>query len=309
VLFLKHGRDDEFQADELGVRYTAATGWNPAGVAGMLRTLGRLDEAAGSRRGVPNWLSTHPAPADRVEQVQTLVQKTGAPAGAEGDRAAFLRRIDGIMYGDSPSEGIVRDNAFLHRDLRFALEFPRGWEVNNSKTQVVAKAPERNDFLILQLVPNPSGSIDQVARGTMANAGFRQLDGERAQVNGLDAYVGTYRGQMQGLGDVVTLAAHIVHDRNVYLLAGLAPAGQYRAVEAQFAQSIRSFRRLSAAEAENIRPNRIDLYTVRGGDTWQSIAERMSGGALKGSTLAIMNNADPGQPPRAGDRIKVVVEG
>ena len=74
VLFLKYGREDELQADELGVRYTAATGWNPAGVAGMLRTLARLDEADGSRRGVPNWMSTHPAPADRVEKIQAMVE-------------------------------------------------------------------------------------------------------------------------------------------------------------------------------------------------------------------------------------------
>ncbi len=66
LLFLKHGRDDERQADRLGADYTAKTGWDPRGVAGMLRTLARLDEASGSRRGVPNFLSTHPAPAERV---------------------------------------------------------------------------------------------------------------------------------------------------------------------------------------------------------------------------------------------------
>ena len=80
VLFLKHGRDDELQADRLGVDYTAKTGWNPAGVGSMLRTLSRLDEAGGSRRGVPNWLSTHPAPADRVQKVQAYIAQSGIPA-------------------------------------------------------------------------------------------------------------------------------------------------------------------------------------------------------------------------------------
>ena len=89
----------------------------------------------------------------------------------------------------------------------------------------------------------------------MANAGFRQLNGERSQINGLDAYVGTYQGQMQGLGNVVTLAAHIVHERNVYLLAGLAPAEPVPSVRSeQFVASIRSFRELSREEAANIRP-------------------------------------------------------
>lgn len=311
VLFLKYGRDDELQADQLGVQYASKTGWDPAGVAGMLRTLARLDEASGSRRGVPNWLSTHPAPADRVQKVQALVRQTARPVGTSGtdDEVGFLKRIDGIVYGDSPSEGIIRGNTFLHPELRLSITFPQGWDVRNSKSQVLAKAPEREDYMVLQLVPNASGSIEQVARGTMANAGFRQLSGERAEVNGLDAYVGTYQGQMQGLGNVVTLAAHIAHERNVYLFAGLAPANEFESVQRQFAQSIRSFRELSRQEAADIRPNRIDVYTVRQGDTWQSIAERISRGAIKASTLAIMNNYEPNQPPRPGDRIKVVVEG
>jgi predicted Zn-dependent protease len=314
VLFLKYGRDDELQADRLGVDYTAKTGWNPSGVGGMLRTLSRLDDADGSRRGVPNWLSTHPAPADRVEKIQTYIAQSGArPVGTSGVMAesdeAFLRRIDGVVFGDSPSQGVVRGNTFLHPDLRLSLSFPAGWEIQNSKTQVVAKAPDRNDFMLLQLVPNASGSLEQVARATMANAGFQQVSGNRSQLNGLDAYVGTYQGQMEGLGNVVTLAAHIVHDRNVYIFAGLAPPNEFESVQRPFTQSIRSFRELSRQEAANIRPNRVDVYTVRPGDTWQSIAQRSGDGTVKPSTLAIMNNADPNQQPRSGERIKVVVQG
>lgn len=315
VLFLKYGRDDELQADQLGVDYTARTGWNPAGVGGMLRTLARLDEASGNSRGVPNWLSTHPTPADRVEKIQTYIAQSGAkPVGTSGtmartDETEFLRRIDGVVFGDSPSQGVIRGNAFLHPDLRLSITFPQGWEIRNSKSEVLAKAPERNDFMLLQLVPNASGSLEQVARGTMANAGFQQVSGDRAQLNGLDAYVGTYQGQMEGLGNVVTLAAHVVHQKQVFLFAGLAPPNEFESVQRQFAQSIRSFRELSSQEAANIRPNRVDIYTVRAGDTWQSIAERIGDGTIKPSTLAIMNNSEPNQPPRAGDRIKVVVEG
>jgi predicted Zn-dependent protease len=311
LLFLKHGRDDELQADRLGAEYTAKTGWNPAGVAGMLQTLARLDEAGGSRKGVPNWLMTHPAPADRVQRVQAYVKEAAIPTGTSGgtvDETDFLRRIDGIMFGDNPSEGIIRGNTFLHPDLRLSVEFPGGWDVQNSKAQVAAKAPDREHYLILQLVPNATGSIEQVAQASMASAGFRPVGGERAQVNGLDAYVGTYQGQMQGLGSVGTLAAHIIHQQRVYLFAGIAPASEFEAAQRPFALSIRSFKELSQQEAANITPNRVDLYTVRGGDTWQAIAER-SGGTVKPSTLAIMNNYEPSQQPKAGDRIKVVVGG
>lgn len=312
VLFLKYGRDDERQADQLGVQYAAKTGWDPIGVAGMLRTLARLDEASGSRRGVPNWLSTHPAPAERVAEVQQYVQEL-KPAAAtprvEVDEAAFLRRVDGIIFGDSPSDGIVRGTQFLHPELRLALAFPPGWEVQNSASQVMAKAPERENYMLLQLVPNPQGSIEQVAQTTMASSGFRRLDGSRSEINGLDAYVGLYQGSLEGLGNVGMLAAHIVHERNVYVLAGLAPPDQFEGARREFESSIRSFRALSRAEAAAIRPNRVDLYTVRAGDTWQSIAARAGENIIKPATLAIMNDAEPSQQPRPGDRIKIVVAG
>ena len=311
VLFLKYGRDDELQADRLGVQYTGKNGWNPAGVAGMLRTLARLDEASGTSRGVPNWLSTHPAPADRVTAVQRFIEENPSVVGTTGTnrRAGNLsERIDGIIFGDSPSDGIVRGNQFVHPDLRLALAFPQGWDVRNSATQVLAKAPDRDNFMILQLVPSARGSIDQIAQATMANAGFRHLQGQRTNVNGLDAYVGVYQGNMEGLGNAGTMAAHIVHGGKVYLFAGIAPANQFNAAQSQFTSSIRSFRQLSQQEAAGIRPNRIDLYTVRNGDTWQSLAARADG-LVKPSTLAIMNGYEPGQSPRAGERIRIVVEG
>ena len=311
VLFLKHGRDDEMQADRLGADYTAKTGWDPRGVAGMLRTLARLDEASGSRRGVPNFLMTHPAPADRVQHVMAYVQKNPVAVGTSGrpaDEVDYQRVVDGIVFGDSPSDGIVRGNEFLHPDLRLALAFPKGWEVQNSATQVVAKAPDRENYMLLTLVPNANGSLQQIAQASMANAGFRQVQGERASLNGLDAYVGTYQGAMQGIGNIVTVAAHVVHNRNVYMFAGLAPPNQFQSAQQQFVASIRSFRELSQAEAARIRPNRVDIYTVRDGDTWESLSSR-TGNVVKPSTLAIMNNYEPNQPPRAGDQIRIVVEG
>jgi predicted Zn-dependent protease len=310
VMFLKHGRDAELQADRLGVDYAARTGWDPAGVAGMLETLSRLDEANGSRKGVPNWLSTHPAPADRVEQVQTSIQQASVNLGRQPivDEAGYLNRIDGMIYGDNPSEGIVRGNTFLHPDLRLALTFPAGWDVQNTKTQVAAQAPGRENYVLLQLVQNGRGSIEDIAQDSMAGAGFRQLDGERTRINGSDAYVGRWQGSMQGLGNTVALAAYIVHERSVYMLAGVAPSSQYQSVEREFNRTIGSFRRLSAAEAAAIHPNRLDLYVVRGSETWQSIAQR-TGGIVRPSTLAIMNDYEPSQPPRSGDRIKVVVQG
>jgi predicted Zn-dependent protease len=309
LLFLRYGRDAERQADGLGAEYTARGGWDPGGVAGMLRALARLDEASGARRGVPNWLSTHPAPADRLQEVEaTIVQaRAKLPGKPVIDEEEYLTRIDGLLYGDNPSEGIVRGNRFLHPELRLGLTFPNGWDVQNTKTQVIAKAPEREQYILLQLVPSARGSIEDIAVSTMSRAGFRQINGERTALNGSDAYISTWQGNMERLGTVVARTVHVGDGRNVYVVAGIAPANEFRSAEPAIMSTLQSFRRLSAQEAASIRPNRVDLYVVRN-ETWESLAAR-SGGAIKPSTLAIMNGYEPTERPRPGDRIKVVVEG
>ena len=310
VLFLRYGRDDELQADQLGARYESRLGWDPAGVPAFLSTLGRLDEAAGDRRGVPNWLSTHPDPLSRVSEIQPTVQELKAAGSTfSTNRDAFVQRIDGIIYGDNPEQGIARGSAFLHPVLRFRIDFPERWEIANSPKQVVAKAPGADVFMLLQLEDEPKGrDIQEIAQNSMGGAGFRLVRGERSRINGLDAFVGTYQGQIQDLGEVASRAAHIAYDGKVYIVAGLVPVNAFEQADSAFLTSIRSFRSISAAEAENIRPNRVDIYVVRAGDTWQAIAER-SGGVIPPATLAVMNNAAPGSTPQPGSRIKIVVGG
>ncbi len=312
VLFLKYGRGDELQADSLGAKYEAAGGWDPAGIPGMLSTLGRLDEAAGEKKGVPNWLSTHPDPLSRVKEIQPQVQqiKAAAPGGAyKRDRDALLQRVDGLVYGDSPEQGITRGSTFFHPPLKFRIDFPTGWEVQNSPSEVVAKAPNAEVYMLLELVEQPQGrTMQEVATNQMTMAGFRGLQGERTTIDGLEAFVGTYQGQIEGLGSVTMRAAHIAYERNVFMVAGLTAPNTFQQADAAFVSSIRSFKRLTPAEAENIHPNRVDLYVVRNGDTWQSIAER-SGGAVKAATLAVMNHAEPNSQPQPGTRIKIVVGG
>jgi predicted Zn-dependent protease len=310
VLFLKYGRDDEVQADGLGAKYESTLGWDPAGVPAFLSTLGRLDEAAGDRRGIPNWLSTHPDPLSRVKDIQPTVAEIKATGTSYvTNRDALWQRIDGMIYGDSPEQGMVRDNAFVHPVLRFRIEFPDKWEVANSPQQVVAKAPGADVFMLLQGVQKPAGrNIQEIALNDMNQSGFRAVEGGRTTINGLDAFVGAYQGEMQELGPVGMRVAHIQHGRDVYVVAGIVAPKAFRQADGAFSASIRSFRALSAAEAEDIRPDRVDLYVVRAGDTWQSIAER-SGGAVKPATLAVMNNAAPGSQPQPGARIKIVVRG
>jgi predicted Zn-dependent protease len=310
VLFMKYGRDDELQADRLAARYEATLGWDPAGAPAFLSTLGRLAEAAGDRRGVPNWMSTHPEPLSRVRDIQpTIDELKSAGSSFATNRDEWLRRVDGIVYGDNPEQGLARGSAFLHPVLRFRIDFPGQWEIANNPQQVVAQEPSGNALMLLRGVDQPQGqNIQEIARDSMETAGFRITEGEAATISGLDAYLGVYHGQIEGLGAVAMRAAYIRNDGQIYLVAGIVPPDGFGQADGAFLASIRSFRRLSAAEAEGIRPNRVDMYVVRTGDTWQSIAER-SGGVVAPETLAIMNQATLATQPQLGARIKIVVGG
>ena len=310
LLFLKYGRNDELQADQLGARYEATGGWDPAGVQGMLSTLGRLDDAAGDRKGVPNWLSTHPEPLARVSEIGPTVEKLKAGRTEfTTNRDALERRIDGVIVGDNPEQGVTRGSTFLHPPLRFRIDFPAKWEIANNPQQVVAKAPDADVFMLLQAVAKPQGQTARdVALSQMQAAGLRNVSGDRTTINGLDAFVGVYEGMIEGLGMVTSRAAHIAHGGAYYLVAGLVAPGNFEQMDATFTSAIRSFRPLTAAEAAAIRPARVDFYTVRTGDTWASLAER-AGGAIKPTTLAVMNHSAPESEPRVGVRIRIVVAG
>ena len=322
VLFLKFGRDDELQADALGAEYAAGGGWDPEEVPAFLTTLARIAETT-DRNGVPNWLLTHPQPENRATRVGETVKKLRAPTAAgpvaQGvspvtswivDRDAYLARIDGLVFGDNPEDGVVRGNQFLHPPLRFALEFPDGWEITNSDEQVVAQEPGNKVFMVLRTIePRAGRSLDQIAQQHMRESGYQPIDLASSTIGGLQAVVGTYEGNASGIGKVMARGAHVVLGRSTFFIGGIASPDLFPRVSADFDRAIRSFRQLSQAEADAIEPNLIDLYTAREGDTWQSIAQRAGGGLVSANTLAIMNDHAIDEQPKPGTRLKIVVAG
>jgi predicted Zn-dependent protease len=234
----------------------------------MLTTLGRIEEASDSK-GVPNWLETHPQPEDRVQRVQAAVRdaETGAQKFTT-DRNGYLQKMKGLVWGDSPDQGIVRGSRFLHKGLRFDFEFPTGWTIQNGQTQVAAKEPNGKSVMVLEQIRRPLGrTIDDTAIITMQNAGFRQVDGGPTTINGLQAFLGTWVGALQNFGRVQVRALFVRNTSGanpaVYFVAGIAPIDAYPNVSTAFTKSLESFRSMSPADAERLQPNRIDLYTAR----------------------------------------------
>lgn len=126
---LKYGRDQEYQADGLGIRYMTAAGYDPYASADMLASLAASSNLAARTAGkeanaVPTWASTHPNSADRVRRAAALAQQTGRPETTPPQDTAFLRMLDGMPYGDDPKEGIVDGQTFRHPGLKLKFTAP-----------------------------------------------------------------------------------------------------------------------------------------------------------------------------------------
>jgi len=308
VLFLRHGREAELEADRLGVEYGSAAGYDPSGVPRFLATLARVN--ALSDRGVPNWLSTHPDPGSRVTKAEPVAGQFASAGATTINREPYLDRIRDLAFGDRVEDGIVRANAFLHPLLRIGVTFPEGWELTNTPQAVLAQEPGTQHFMVLQEVELPRGrSVADAAVAAMRSAGYTVVEGRTEAINGNPAHVGLYRGTARDVGRVLMRAAHIAVGRQLYVVAGFAPEAEFARVDRDITVATGTFRQLSQDEASRIRPNRLAFHTAAAGESWQSIAARQGRNFVNAATLAIMNGREVHDQPQAGDRVKIVVEG
>src|SRR5439155_3624037 len=131
LLFLKYGRDMETQADDLGFRYALADGYDVRAMRSMFEMLQRVSRMGGSGR-LPQWLASHPDPENRMAKTdQRLAAVTRDLSQATLNREAFLRRLDGVVYGEDPRQGYFEGSRFNHPDLQFRIDFPAGWKTEN----------------------------------------------------------------------------------------------------------------------------------------------------------------------------------
>ncbi|HEY1022993.1 MAG TPA: M48 family metalloprotease, partial [Flavisolibacter sp.] len=130
LLLLKNSRDDEREADKLGVEYSTKAGFDATEMAEFFNTLKRQGEQSGGQ-ALPNLLSTHPDPGERNQTVAQLATEWKQQVGLTNpkiNRETYLRRIEGMVYGEDPREGFVEASVFYHPELRFQYPIPQGWQ-------------------------------------------------------------------------------------------------------------------------------------------------------------------------------------
>src|SRR6185436_20269318 len=151
LMFLKFSRDDERQADELGLRYIARNGYPPQAMGNVFTLLSRVSRVEQGGR-LPQWLATHPDPETRLKLMQTYYARLPSGLGSEGwRREPLLQVVDGVTYGPDPSQGFFRNGVFYHPELGFAVETPRGWKGINQRQAVVWQPREKDAIFALTL--------------------------------------------------------------------------------------------------------------------------------------------------------------
>ena len=307
LLTLKFSRSQELEADQLGQQYLTRAGYDPHAMATVLASLAlqnNLDaQLQGRSASIPEWASTHPDPASRVAAAN---QRAGRQTGLT-NRDTFLTRIDGLLYGDDPQQGVIEGQQFIHPQLQLAFTAPNGFYMVNG-TQAVSINGQSGQAQLTTAAYN--GNLQSYISSV-----FQQIGGQNSQmqvsniqrttVNGLPAAFATARANSNnGQVDVTVFAYEFARDR-AYHFQAITPAGKAGVFNGMFG----SMRRITSAEAGRVVPRVIDVVTVGPRDTVSSLASRMAYTSGQVERFRVLNGLSSSQTVRAGQKVKIVVNG
>ena len=299
-------QQQELEADSIGVRTIGKAGYDPFAAARFLQQMGRYAayKSAGTVQDKrPDFLATHPATPQRVEYAIREARQFGAPGIGEVDRDRYLSGINGIVYGDDPSQGFVRGRTFLHPSLGVAFTVPSGFVIDNTSDAVLATGPD-GTALRFDGANLPSGSSLAAYLDSGWVNGLDAASIKTFTVNGLEAA----SARAEAKGWVFRIAVIRAGDSATYRFI-FANETDTPGLQAAADETIRSFRKLSAQEAASLKPLRIRVVTVQPGDTVASMAARMSALDRPDDLFRILNDIPADGPlPAAGQKVKIVSE-
>jgi predicted Zn-dependent protease len=304
LLFLKFGRDDENEADELGLRYMARQAYDPREMLEVFGVLDGVTRAEGGGARMPDWLSTHPSPGNRTTRIQDQIVATGA-SGTVVNRREYLRQLDGMVFGDNPREGFFQENAFYHPDLRFQLAFPRGFKTQNQKQAVVGVSEAQDAIIALTLAGG--ASPEEAARQFLSQQGLQVGRSGRDTIGGLPAYTAFFEATTEQ-GALRGEVSFVSYDGKIYRILGYAPAERFERYQDAFTTTLHSFGRLTDSRYLNVQPKRIALVNP---ERQMALPEftRAYPSTVKLETIGLINGVAGNQMFPRGELAKRVVGG
>lgn len=308
----QYSQSQENEADTLGIRYIGRIGFQPEAMSTFLAKLeaekGLMARIQGQDQGEGggSYLSTHPPTPQRVAKTAGEARAVTVPDPIVA-RDVFLGKIDGMLYGDDPEQGMVKGREFLHPQLGFAFTAPPGYALVNSPSAVIGFGPDDARMVFDRATRPVSGSMVSYVRDVWGQQ-VQIRDVEAIRINGMDAATGRVEANTQA-GRVDLRAVAIRYDATtVYRFLFVTPVARLGTTQTELQRTTYSFRKLQPGEAANIRPYRIAIHTVRSGETVQSLAARMPHAELKLERFLVLNGLSQGDALRPGDKVKLVTE-
>jgi predicted Zn-dependent protease len=309
---LRYSRGQEYESDELGIRYLARAGYDPHAAADMLQALGRqsafLTHTSGRDEAstIPEWASSHPLTGNRVERATELAARVNAdPDALPENEIGYLREVDGLLYADDPQQGFVLGRRFAHPVMRIGFEAPPGFSLTNSPQSIQLTGPDglRGEF---GGGPLPNGRLDLYAQALaeqIVGSGRARASATEARINGMPALLLQLAVESRSGQVPISIAVYDGGDGGAYHFAILSPPAQPNldAIAALF----RSFRRLSPPEAAQLRPRVIRTVRAGPGDTIASFAARVAD-ANPRELFLMLNGLDAAQALQPGQLVKIV---
>ena len=307
---LSFSRQQEYEADQLGIRYIAQAGYDPTAGATMLDALtrsaaleARVQGKAG--RSTPEWASTHPLSENRSAQARQLAAQFARAGGGMRNRDAFLAQLNGVRVDDDPAQGIVEGQTFTHPDLRLQFIIPAGFQMSNSADAVTIEGSSgKAQFSTGRYDGNMQAYVAQVLQGLTGGQTQIQMSPiQQTRVNGIPAVYSIGRAQTDNGVVDVSVFAYQWSATQAYHFVMLTQGGQGIA---PFQSMVGSLRRITPAEAAAIRPRVINVYSVRAGDSVQSLAKRMAYRDFQIDRFLSLNNLQANSRLSPGTRVKLV---
>ena len=307
ILFLKYGRDAENQADKAGFRYALKQNYDVREMTNVFQTLDRISEASGTGGKLPEWLSTHPNPENRIEHIENMLDTLHwDPSKTVENREQYLQYVQGMTYGEDPRQGYFEGTHFYHPQMKFQLSFPEGWQVQNTAQAVAGISP--NQDAILQLSLAGQNSPRQAAQQFLSQQGVQAGQASTASINGLPAASSYFQAQTEQ-GAVQGIVSFISYGGVTFGLMGYTPAGKLESYDQLFQNTIRSFNELRDQSKLNVSPARVELIKLNSQMTLEQFNSRYPS-SIPLQQLAIINEVeDPATPLQAGRTVKRVVGG
>ena len=304
---LSYGRDAEREADDLGVKYAAKSGYVVGEASRFFGSLKRIQEAAGAK--IPAYMSTHPDPGEREQTIQQKAQTLAATLQmAKVNQQQLFAQIDGIKIGEDPRQGFDENNIFYHPDMKFQFPIPQGWVIQNGTTEVQMGAVVNGAAqAVLKFTVAAEKTAQEAAAKFSAQRGLKILGSNPITVNGMKAYVveGNSVNQ-QGQAEYGLRAYFIEYGTNVYYFLGLTAAANLATWKPSFDSVVSGFKQLTDVDKLNRQPSYLTLQKASRIGVFQTFVPQRLSNKLTAEGLAIMNQVQLGQSITQGATLKLV---